>query len=125
MEFDIDAFRAVYPQFADVPDAALLFAWQNALMVSGLEKSDAFAAEEKRNMLYMLVCHMITLSQRGTAGAVASATEGSVSVSFSTSPQTGKDSDWYMLTPCGAAYWQLIKARRQGGMWFGGSKCTC
>lgn len=120
MEFDIDAFRAIYPQFADVPDATLEFYWQNALLISDLANHPDYTDEQKENLLFMLVCHLATLAQRGTAGAMTNATEGSVSVSFAT-PQYGKEADWYMLTPCGAAYWQVIKGHRYGGMWF----CGC
>jgi hypothetical protein len=122
MEFDIDAFRAIYPQFADIPDTTLKFMWTNALMISGLETDSSFTLAEKQNLLFMLVCHLATLAQRGAAGALMSATEGSVSVSYST-PQSGQENDWYMLTPCGAAYWQIVKGHRYGGVWFGGSKC--
>lgn len=122
MEFDIDAFRAIYPQFADIPDTTLEFMWTNALMISGLETDSSFTLAEKQNLLFMLVCHLATLAQRGTAGALMSATEGSVSVGYS-SLQSGQENDWYMLTPCGAAYWQIVKGHRYGGVWFGGSKC--
>ena len=122
MTFDVEAFRAVYPQFAELPDAQLEFMAQNALIISGLETIDGFTDAEKQNLWYMLVCHLATLAQRGTAGAMSSATEGSVSVSYST-PQYGKESDWYMTTPCGAAYWQIIKGHRYGGLWFDGCHC--
>ena len=122
MEFDIDAFRAIYPQFADIPDATLEFMWENALMISGLANDTSMTDAQKRNLLFMLICHLATLAQRGTAGAMVSATEGSVSVGFS-APVQGKENDWYMLTPCGAAYWQIMKGHRYGGVWFGGSKC--
>ena len=122
MEFDIDAFRAIYPQFAEIPDATLQFMWTNALMISGLETDTSYTPAEKQNLLFMLVCHMATLAQRGTAGAMVSATEGSVSVSYST-PTQGKESEWYLLTPCGAAYWQIVKGHRYGGMWFDGCHC--
>lgn len=122
MEFDITKFREVYPQFADIPDASLSFMWTNALMISGLENDTSYKPAEKQNLLFMLLCHLATLAQRGTAGAMTSATEGSVSVSFQT-PAMGKEADWYMLTPCGAAYWQIVKGHRYGGMWFDGRHC--
>ena len=122
MEFDKEAFIAIYPQFAEVSDASLQFAWQNALMISGLETNTDYTDAQKQNLLFMLMCHMLTLNQRGTAGAMTSATEGSVSVSFS-APQTGTEAEWYQLTPCGAAYWQIMKGHRYGGLWFGGCKC--
>lgn len=119
MVFDIVKFRAIYPQFADVPDASLEFAWENALLISGLENDTSYTDAEKERLLFMLTCHLATLAQRGTAGAMTGATEGSVSVSYS-SPQYGKESDWYMLTPCGSAYWQILKGHRYGGLWFDG-----
>ena len=122
MTFDIEKFRTIYPQFAEIPDATLEFMWTNALMISGIEDDTRIPEAQKENLLFMLVCHLATLAQRGTAGAMSSATEGSVSVSYS-SPQYGKESDWYMTTPCGAAYWQIIKGHRYGGMWFDGCHC--
>lgn len=122
MTFNISDFRAYYPQFADLSDNQISFMANNALLISGLENDTTFTEDEKMNLWYMLVCHLATLAQRGTAGAMTGATEGSVSVSYS-SPQYGKESDWYMLTPCGSAYWQIMKGHRYGGMWFVGCHC--
>lgn len=122
MTFDKAVFLSIYPQFAEVPDATLTFVWQNALLISGLETSTDYTDSEKQNMAYMLMCHMLTLADRGTAGAMMSATEGSVSVSFA-STKAGEEASWYMLTPCGATYWQIVKGKRAGGMWFDGCHC--
>ena len=122
MEFDVDNFRAVYPQFVDLTDEQLTFMAQNALIISGLDVDDRIPADQKYNLWYMLVCHLATLATRGTAGALTSATEGSVSASFGQMQQTGGDADWYNLTPCGSAYWQIIKKYRLGGLWFKGRR---
>ena len=122
MEFDITNFRAVYPQFANMTDEQLQFMAQNALIISGLDVDDRIPAAQKHNLWYMLVCHLATLAQRGTAGALTSATEGSVSASFGQMQQTGGDADGYNLTPCGSAYWQIIKKYRLGGLWFKGRR---
>ena len=122
MTFNVNDFRAVYPQFAELSDDQLNFMAQNALIISGLETIDGFTDAEKQNLLYMLVCHLATLAQRGTAGPLTSATEGSVSVGFG-SLAGGNEAEWYNTTPCGAAYWQAIKRYRLGGMWFKGKKC--
>lgn len=122
MEFNIDNFRAVYPQFSNLSDEQLTFMAQNALIISGLDTDARIPTSQKYNLWYMLICHLATLAVRGSAGAVASATEGSVSVSFSVMSQQGGDADWYNLTPCGSAYWQAIKRYRIGGMWFKGRK---
>lgn len=122
MEFDKQAFLEIYPQFSSVSDAAFSFMWANALMISGLADNDNYSDAEKQNLLFMLVCHLATLADRGTAGAMSSATEGSVSVSYSV-PTYGQEADWYMSTPCGAAYWQIVKGGKYGGAWFDGAHC--
>ncbi len=122
MTFDITKFRTVYPQFADKPpDASLEFMWQNALIISGIEQDSRIPEAEKENLLFMLVCHLATLADRGSAGAMTSAKQGEVQVSFATPTATG-DAAWYNTTPCGAAYWQIIKRYRLGGQWFPGRK---
>lgn len=122
MGFDIVKFRSIYPQFTNISDEQLTFMAENALIISGLDVDERIPADKRYNLWYMLVCHLATLSERGTAGSVASATEGSVSVSFGQMQQTGGDADWYNLTPCGSAYWQIVKKYRLGGLWFKGRK---
>lgn len=121
MTFDITKFRTIYPQFAEIPDVSLVFMWQNALMISGLEHDSRVPEEEKENLLFMLLCHLATLATRGTAGAMTSAKQGEVQVSYAAPNATG-DAAWYNTTPCGAAYWQIIKKYRLGGLWFPGRK---
>jgi hypothetical protein len=123
MTFDIEKFRTIYPQFAEIPDATLEFMWNNALMISGLEHDTRVPDEEKENLLFMLVCHLATLATRGTAGAMTSAKQGEVQVTYSApTSNPGTDEGWYMLTSCGSAYWQIIKKYRLGGLWFKGRK---
>ena len=121
MTFNVEKFRTIYPQFAEVPDAQLEFMWQNALLISGIEEDARIPEDQKENLLFMLVCHLATLAARGTTGAMTGATQGSVSVTYATPTHTG-DAAWYNLTPCGAAYWQIIKKCRLGGLWFPGRK---
>lgn len=121
MTFDITKFRTIYPRFAEIPDASLEFMWQNALIISGIEQDSRIPEGEKENLLFMLVCHLATLAERGAAGAMTSAKQGEVQVSFATPTATG-DAAWYNTTPCGAAYWQIIKKYRLGGQWFPGRK---
>ena len=122
MEFDIVKFRSIYPQFTNISDEQLTFMAENALIISGLDVDERIPADKRYNLWYMLVCHLATLSERGTAGSVASATEGSVSVSFGQMQQTGGDADWYNLTPCGSAYWQIVQKYRLCGLCFKGRK---
>lgn len=121
MTFDVEKFRAVYPQFANLSDTQLEFMWENALIISGIEEDTRIPEGQKENLLFMLVCHLATLATRGTTGTIAGATQGSVSVSYTAPMYTG-DAAWYNSTPCGAAYWQIIKKHRLGGLWFPGRK---
>ena len=121
MTFDIDKFRTIYPQFAEIPDATLEFMWNNALIISGIEGDTRIPDDQKENLLFMLLCHLATLASRGSAGAMTSAKQGEVQVTYSAPTYTG-DAAWYNLTPCGSAYWQIIKKYRLGGLWFKGRK---
>ena len=122
MTFDVEKFRAVYPQFASLSDAQLEFMWENALIISGIEGDTRIPEGQKENLLFMLVCHLATLATRGTAGAMTSAKQGEVQVTYASVPSRSDDADWFNLTPCGSAYWQAIKRYRLGGLWFPGRK---
>ena len=122
MTFDVEKFRAVYPQFASLSDAQLEFMWGNALVISGIEEDTRITESQKENLLFMLVCHLATLATRGTAGAMISAKQGEVQVTYASVPSRSDDADWFNLTPCGSAYWQAIKRYRLGGLWFPGRK---
>ena len=122
MTFDVEKFRAVYPQFASLSDAQLEFMWENALIISGIEGDTRVPEGQKENLLFMLVCHLATLATRGTAGAMTSAKQGEVQVTYASVPSRSDDADWFNLTPCGSAYWQAIKRYRLGGLWFPGRK---
>ena len=122
MEFDVGDFRTIYPQFTMFTDAQLAFMAENALIISELDQNSCIPAAQKRNLWYMLTCHLATLADRGTAGALVSAAEGTVSASFGQMLQKGGDADWYNTTPCGATYWQIIKRLRVGGLWFKGRR---
>lgn len=122
MTFDVEKFRAVYPQFASLSDAQLEFMWENALIISGIEEDARIPEDQKENLLFMLVCHLATLATRGTAGAMTSAKQGEVQVTYASLPARSDDADWFNLTPCGSAYWQAIKRYRLGGLWFPGRK---
>ena len=122
MTFDVEKFRAVYPQFASLSDAQLEFMWENALIISGVEGDTRVPEGQKENLLFMLVCHLATLATRGTAGAMTSAKQGEVQVTYASMPPRSDAADWFNLTPCGSAYWQAIKRYRLGGLWFKGRK---
>ena len=121
--FDPTAFRESRPQLAALTDAQLREAFSVACLI--LDNSEASTVPydpangitDRATLLNLLVCHLATLALRGEAvGALASATEGSVSVSFSSPAAPG--AGWFAQTPCGLAYWQAIAGYRLGGRWY-------
>ncbi|MDR0339546.1 MAG: DUF4054 domain-containing protein [Desulfovibrio sp.] len=122
--FDPEEFREINPQFADIPDRQLYFAFDVACVVvdnSGRSKVpyNPPKVTTRRTILYLLVCHLCELKLRGNVvGNVVSATEGSVSASFAapTSPNAG----WYNQTQCGATAWKLLSGYAVGGRLYTG-----
>ena len=117
--FDINAFRERYPEFDTVSDTLL-----NAYFVEAtvyLDNTDCSPVTDvnvRAVYLNMLVAHIAALNSgvggqkpSGLVGRVASASEGSVSVSTGEVPVS--PSSWgYLQTPYGAAYWQATAAYR-------------
>lgn len=117
--FDINAFRERYPEFNTVSDTLL-----NAYFVEAtvyLDNTDCSPVTDvnvRAVYLNMLVAHIAALNSgvggqkpSGLVGRVASASEGSVSVSTGEVP-VSPSSWWYLQTPYGAAYWQATAPYR-------------
>lgn len=74
----------------------------------------------RKILLYAIICHIATLEQwsaNGQSGPLASANEGSVSVSFQ-SAQYKQGSDlaaWLRQTSCGQNAWVLLSRYVSGG----------
>lgn len=129
VEFDPAAFREAYPRFDALTDAQLQQAFDVACLV--LDNTDASPVPYdparsifiRRTLLWLLVCHLATMAlwQPGQSGPLASATEGSVSVSFSIPQGAGKS--FYTQTPCGQAYWQAIQPYVVGGRYYPARHC--
>lgn len=114
--FEPQEFLMLYPQFQNVfaPSQLYQFFKVACLLCNNTENSPISDLEERKTLLYMLVCHIATLMQRGTAmpGLITSATEGSVSVglqNYSNNP------NWFSQTQCGSMYW-LATAKYRVGM---------
>lgn len=123
--FDPTAFKEAYPQFAAFTDAQLQQAFNVACLVcpntdaSPVPYCPDDGVYTRATLLNMLVCHLCTLSQRGGAvGTLSSASEGSVSASF-TLPQV-QNAEWFAQTPCGLTYWQATAQYRTGGIYYAG-----
>lgn len=120
--FNPVGFRDEYPQFSLFTDGQLKAAFKIAcLLLDNTEASPVPYNPDKgiydrETMLYLLVCHLCTLAKwvtEGQSGPVTSASEGSVSVSFSVPQTTGET--YYTQTPCGQTFWKLAAAYRSGG----------
>lgn len=121
--FDAEEFREGRPQFTEelISDAELETCFEMACLI--LDNTDKSripydpdnGVTTRKTLLYMLVCHIATLSlwPIGQSGPVASASEGSVSTSFQ-QITLGSGSEWYSLTPCGMAFWKATAPYRLG-----------
>ncbi|WP_297849464.1 DUF4054 domain-containing protein [uncultured Desulfovibrio sp.] len=128
--FDPQAFLEAYPRFAPggkplLTNAQLEQAFEVACLL--LDNSDASPVPYdpdrgimiRRTLLWLIVCHLATLAlwPVGQSGPMSSATEGSVSVSFSLPQNTGKA--FWNSTPCGQTFWQALQPYVVGGRYFG------
>lgn len=108
--FDPAEFKEVYPHFVNTADAVCRFAFAEAeLYLNNTDASPVKNEEKRKLLLYMLTCHILTLKERGgdVVGQLSSASEGSVSVSYSVPSAPG--AEWFSQTQCGLAFWQAIK----------------
>lgn len=114
--FDASEFLALYPQFNNVytPEQLTQFFNVACLLCDNTENSKITDLAERKTLLYMLVCHIATLMQRGTAmpGLITAATEGKVSVSLQAYTN---NPNWYNQTQCGSIYW-ISTAKYRVGM---------
>ena len=117
--FDINAFRERYPEF-DTVSPSLLNAYfvEATVYLDNTDCSPVTDVNVRAVYLNMLVAHIAALNSgvggqkpSGLVGRVASASEGSVSVSTAEVP-VSPSSWWYLQTPYGAAYWQATAAYR-------------
>lgn len=111
-------FKAAYPEFATVADAALTVNFGLAqLILNNTCRSIIPDAVTRETFLNVLVAHITALRNGvngqpapGIVGRVDSATEGSVSVSadFPSTP----DASWFIQTQYGALFWQITVSFR-------------
>lgn len=120
-DFPLATFRILYPQFDSVDDDVVLAVADKAACYINMYCSDC---NDQGWML--LVAHMLFLRAAidgGTAtpGPVASATIGSVSVSYQAAPTGDSWLFWLNQTPFGQELAALLAACFSGAMYVGGS----
>lgn len=122
--FDASEFLALYPQFNNVftPEQLTQLFNVACLLCDNTENSKITDLAERKTLLYMLVCHIATLQQRGTGmvGLLTSATEGKVSANlqaYTSNP------NWYSQTQCGSMFWLATAKYRVGMRYIGWTPC--
>lgn len=122
MPFDLANFRLVYPQFNTVDDALVLALAEQAecYLPQGCESC-------LEQLIMLLVAHMLSIrTASGTGGglAVASASEGGISVSLAMPANADARGQWLNITPFGQQYAALAarcgKGKAAAGLFVGG-----
>lgn len=129
--WDIVQFLTAYPQFGDgmpqaVPSDTLAAYFEIACSIvdntesSPIPYDPADGVYLRQIILFAIVCHLATVNgwaANGQNGPLASANEGSVSVSFQTAQYkgTGDLAVWLRQTPCGQTAWMLLSRYAYGG----------
>lgn len=130
IEFNIEEFRKLFPEFAKkdgngnyiYTDEFLQYCYSLAVDFIGKCACD-IEEDKKKHILYLATAHIAYLLQNNPqmAGAVTSATEGSVSVSFS----TGDDLDsFWGSTLWGRLFLKLTRRTIPFIMLLGGRSCS-
>lgn len=122
---DFDAFRMMFPAFADdrkYPDE-MLEMWSDASSFH-LQQSWSLNGERFEYAQKLMMAHLVYTSEKGSegngSGMVASASEGSVSVSFSVPTTKNGWEFWLASSPYGLQLWALLKQLGAGGRFVGG-----
>lgn len=116
--FDVAAFKARYPEFANVGAPLLEECFADAcLYLSNGDGSPVQDLVRRARLLNMLTAHVAALGgalsadgQAKPVGRISQATEGSVSASFEyLAPGSAA---WFAQTQYGAAFWQATTSLR-------------
>lgn len=104
-------FKAAYPEFSSVTDAALNAYFVRAQMFLANEDCPVQDEAKRLQLFWLLVAHIAQLAGAlnpggipGPVGRTSSASEGSVSVSLEYHVSMG--SAWFTQTGYGAQFWQ-------------------
>jgi hypothetical protein len=125
--FNYQQWSGVYPEFATTvssDQASFLFTNKTPPFLDNTDYSPVTDIPTRTGLMYDLVAHLAQL-QYGSSlqaagplvGRIASATEGSVSVSTSMDGVPG-EAAWYMQTKYGANFWAATATYRSA-LWIG------
>lgn len=118
MSFDLETFRALYPQFDCETDSAVM---ANASLAN-CHNTIHCDAECNDNAQMLLVAHLLAI-RHGDGRAVSSVTEGDISVTFVQQEAGDNHKAWLALTPYGTQYLALesrcMRGKAAAGLYFG------
>lgn len=134
VELDMQEFRELHPYLSEekISDASLRLLWDVAQdYVGNTDETSFFRYDpeatppvlKRKWALYCVLCHLATLqvnNPSGTAGRVASASQGSVSTSFDLLRANSTVAQWWNQTECGATFWVMLSRFRLGGRLYRG-----
>ncbi|HAT3815142.1 DUF4054 domain-containing protein [Salmonella enterica subsp. enterica serovar Goldcoast] len=124
---DIPKFRAMFPEYSNVPDVQLPFLFdQSTDYLNNSEYSLVEDAIKRERLLYLLMAHLAYMrfgdvngnGGTGMVGRLASASEGSVSVSSDAGPIEFRYM-WYTQSQHGMDFWQATKVYRMANYYPG------
>lgn len=123
-------FRAMFPVFDEL-DGSTIQLWVE-VAAEFLTSSWALNGKRYETALKLMTAHLIHCNHKkddpylregsggSEVGIVASASEGSVSVSFATPPTKNAWQHWLASSPYGLQLWALLKQISAGGFYVGG-----
>jgi hypothetical protein len=124
MTFDIAAFQAAFPAFAETAPA-IIQVWVDIVEQSPMGSWFACVAGQTQQQLIVahvgfLLTNANTVGNSQGGGAVVSATEGSVSASF-VAPPVKDGLEFYLSgSVYGQMLWAMLNVASAGGVYLGG-----
>ena len=127
--FDVAAFRAMFPAFADplkFPDVMLQGYWTMACNYINDYDNVAIDGDNLQLALNLMSAHLAKSYAMIDAGdlvvVVAGAAEGTVSISTVPPPAKSGYQWWLCTTPYGVQLWALLSSIAVGGYYIGGNQ---
>ena len=122
MGFDLDDFRVLFPQFDDVDSDVITAVAKQAKCYL----PSACAGDCLNQLLMLMVAHLLAMRAKIATGgglAIASATEGNVSVTLVQPADMSARAQWLNGTPYGQQYMALfnkcVSGKAAAGLYFG------
>ncbi len=111
--FSIEDFKEIYSQYKDISDKKIEEAYTLACLLHKQNAKKEYIEDKNicKSLIYLLISHILGLYERGDrlVGSLVSASEGSISSSFSFSKN--ERAAWFCQSQSGASYYQLVQSK--------------